>query len=291
MPCALHRIFCLFHASERQPADQRLLVGIRNFIEEFLQLLGMDFFSRLLDMIAEISDKGRKFLYFIFIRLFVGPIYKGRLQPEKVLRHGLVGNQHKILNHSGRHVALVRSDLQRTSFFIQNNLTLREIKVYGAALMPLLSEKRRQFLHLLEHGDKGRVLFSLLLVPVLQNLFDGSVGHPAVHPDHGFRNLIVCHFPFFIYCHQTAQCQPVHSLVQGTDPVGKFVGQHGNHPVHEINACAALQSLPVQSRIFLHIVGYIRDMHTQMKQPCLILIKADRIVQILGILPIYGHHL
>ena len=67
--------------------------------------------------------------------------------------------------------------------------------------------------------------------------------------------------------------------------------QHGNHPVYQIHACSPFQRLPVQRRILLHIIAHISDVHAQMVQSRLILIKTDRIVQILGILAVNGHHL
>ena len=214
MPCTLHGVLCLLHAPQRQTADQRLLIRVRNLFEKLLQLLGVDFLPRLLDMVAKISDKRRKLLYFIRVRLLVGSIDKRRLQPEKMLRHRLVGDQHKILNDFCRHISLVRPDLHRMPFVIQENLALRKIKVDGTALMPFPSEKSRQFLHLLKHRDKRLILLPLCLVLILQNLSDGSIRHSAIHPDHGFRDPVIRHLTLFVDRHQAAQSEPVHTLIQ-----------------------------------------------------------------------------
>ena len=68
----------------------------------------------------------------------MGTIDKGNLQPEKVLCHRLIGDQHEILNDLRRHIPLIRPDIHRMSFRIQQNLRFREIKVDGTALMPFL---------------------------------------------------------------------------------------------------------------------------------------------------------
>ena len=66
--------------------------------------------------------------------------------------------------------------------------------------------------------------------------------------------------------------------------------QHGNHPVHQIDACPALARLPVQGRIFLHIVCDIRNMHPQLILRA-VLCQTDRIVKVFCILPVNRHHL
>ena len=67
--------------------------------------------------------------------------------------------------------------------------------------------------------------------------------------------------------------------------------QHGDYPVHKINAVSAFFCLPVQRRIFLHIVGHIRNMHAQtVSVRRRIIGHAHRVIQILGVLPVNGDH-
>ena len=68
------------------------------------------------------------------------------------------------------------------------------------------------------------------------------------------------------------------------------MGQHGNYPVHQINAGSPLVSLPVKSRIFLYIVCHIRDVYPQVII-CSIIGNTDCIIQILRIFPVNRHHL
>ena len=108
--------------------------------------------------------------------------------------------------------------------------------------------------------------------------------------NHGFGDLIVQNLSFPVDFHDTAQSQSVLSCIQGTDPIGKGMGQHGNHPVHQINTGSPFDSLSVKSRIFLYIIGHIRNVHPQaVKVP--FHRKAYRIIQILGILAVNGHHI
>ena len=67
------------------------------------------------------------------------------------------------------------------------------------------------------------------------------------------------------------------------------MGQHGNHPIHQIYAGATFQSFPIQGGVLLHIIGHISNVNTQQE----ILPfpgKAYRIIQIFGIFPINGYH-
>ena len=68
------------------------------------------------------------------------------------------------------------------------------------------------------------------------------------------------------------------------------MGEHGDHPVRQINTGPPFQSLPVQGAVLLHIVGHIRDVDA--KEIVLSLHhKRNRVVQIFGVLPVNGHHL
>ncbi len=67
------------------------------------------------------------------------------------------------------------------------------------------------------------------------------------------------------------------------------MGQHGNHPVHQVNTGPPLQGLPVQGRILLNIICHVCNVNSQ---AVFFPIKGDAhsIVQILGILAVNGHH-
>ena len=92
----------------------------------------------------------------------------------------------------------------------------------------------------------------------------------------------------FIQLHQTAECQSVHPFIQGTDTIGKGMGQHRNHLVDQIDAGASLQCLFVKGRSLFDIMRHICNMHPQ-KIVAILHLKSNRIIQILGIFSINGH--
>ena len=91
--------------------------------------------------------------------------------------------------------------------------------------------------------------------------------------------------------HKAGQGQPHLIGKQGTDPIGKLPGQHGNHPVDEVNAGSPMQRLFVKCTFFPDIVAHIRDMHSQDPVSIFELFNGNCIVQILGIRPINGDDL
>ena len=170
----------------------------------------------------------------------MGTVHKRKLLPEVILRNGLVRHQHEIFNDLGGCVALIGFDVHRTSLLIQNDLGLREIKVDGTALAPLFPQDVRQLFHKIKHLHEICVLFHSLLVTVCHNGIHRRVGHATVHPDYGLRDLMPKHASLRINLHDTAECQTVCTLIQGTNAVGKLMRQHRDHTVYQIYAGAAV---------------------------------------------------
>ena len=94
-----------------------------------------------LDRIAKISDKGSQFTDLLAIRRCMSTIQKRDLLPIKMLCDRLIGNQHKIFNDLGCHIALIRHHIHSMSLRIQNDLCLRKIKINGSPLHTLLANQ------------------------------------------------------------------------------------------------------------------------------------------------------
>ena len=150
----------------------------------------------------------------------MGPVYKGKFLPEKVLGHGFVCQQHEIFDNPGGHIALIRFDFQRPALPVQNNFRLRKIKINGAAFSALFSQYGSQFFHSFKHGNQLLVFRSLCLILVFQYFPYTGVAHAAVYPDYRFRQFVIHQVPLFVNQHDTAQGQTVFSGIQGTDTVG-----------------------------------------------------------------------
>ena len=164
----------------------------------------MDFLFRCLNPIAEIADKNAELLYFLRIRVVVGPVYEGKLQPVKMLCYRFVCKQHEVLYDFRCRISFIRLDFQRMSFPVQYDFGFREIKIDGATLLPFRTQDSRQFFHSLEHGYQFLIFPAFLSVIILQYLFHAGIGHTPVHPYHGLNNTVIRHLAFLVNPHYAA---------------------------------------------------------------------------------------
>ena len=92
-------------------------------------------------------DQLQYLLYFLRIRIFMNTVHK-RYLPLTILRcHRLIGRKHEILYHIRSHISLIGTDLYGMARLTQNDLTLREIKIYGSSVFPGLPDFCRQLCH------------------------------------------------------------------------------------------------------------------------------------------------
>ena len=183
-------VFGPFHTAESQAADQILLWGIGDFCQKLLEFFGMNLLPVAFDVVAEILDEALETLDFLRVRRLMHPVEKGDLLPVKILRHGLVRNEHKIFDELRGVVPVIGKDLCGMTVFVQMDLRLREIKVNGTPFSSVLPEKLCQYVHIFQHGDHIGVVFCKLRVLVRQDPFwpgcsscDGSCGSHSPRSD------------------------------------------------------------------------------------------------------------
>ena len=227
MSHALRAVTSLLHTAEHQPAHKRFHGGAGDLLKQLLKLLRMDLLIGYLPapsphrfhIVAQIVDKHVEPADFFRIRSLMDTVYERCLQPVEMLGNRLVCGEHEILDQTGRGIPLIGHNINRVSLSVKINLALLKIKINSAPLFSSAPQERRQLCHGFKHRHKLRIALTLRLVPVLQNPFDGGVGHAAVHPDHGLCDLIVFNPPLTVNFHQAAQRQPVNPLIQRTDAV------------------------------------------------------------------------
>ena len=115
-------VSCLLHGTQSQAADQRLLRLSFQGKEQLLNLLRMEMFPPRLHIETKIPDKCIQLRNLIRVRLLMGPVYKRQLLPEIIFRHRLIGKEHEIFNDVRGHISLIRVNIRRVAFFIENNL-------------------------------------------------------------------------------------------------------------------------------------------------------------------------
>ena len=64
------------------------------------------------------------------------PVDERQFQSRKVLRYRFIGNQHKGLDHPLGNSSLTKDDIDRFSFFIDQDFSLIGIKIEGSSANP-----------------------------------------------------------------------------------------------------------------------------------------------------------
>ena len=146
------------------------------------------------------------------------PIEERHISPEILLCHSLVRHKHKILYDLCGSISLMWFDLYGLSLFIQNNLSLRKVKVNRSPSPSAFSEDIRKFFHLQDHWNDFFV-FTQSLFLTLQDLGNSIVAHSFVHADHCLCDLVVQHLTGRTDCHDTRQCQALLPRIQRADPI------------------------------------------------------------------------
>ena len=93
------RIFCPHHGPQDQTAYHGLFRRSFDFTEKLLEFLRMNFAGFEFQIIAEIFQKYCQLMNPVRIRCFMGTVEKGLILPEKILRNGFIGSQHKVFNN------------------------------------------------------------------------------------------------------------------------------------------------------------------------------------------------
>ena len=131
------------------------------------------------------------------------PVYKGYFLPEIILSHSFICNKHKILNELCCHISVIRLYIYRPASFIEHNLSLRKVKVYGASFHSLFAKNCCKLCHFFKHRHKLLIFFNHSGILICQNLFYICVCHPAVCLYDSLRYLMVDNLTLFIYRHNT----------------------------------------------------------------------------------------
>ena len=89
--------------------------------------------------------------------------------------------------------------------------------------------------------------------------------------------------------HLAGHGQAVFPCVQAANTVRKPFGQHGQHPVYQVDAGATFPGLFIEDSVFFHIIADISDVYAQQKFIVIQLFYINSIVQILGVVAVHRY--
>ena len=204
MSAAFRSIFCLFHGTQGQAADLCLIGHSLNTFQNLLDLTRRDLLSGFLYVDSFIMKKHQKTFNLFRIRIFMSSVYKRIISGAVFLCNCFIGKKHKILNDPGCHIGLIRLHINSSSCSIQDDLTLRKIKINGTSCMPTTAQDPGKLFHQEKHRDQSFITFLRHIIGIFQNIFHICVTHTLIYTDHCFCDLMGNHLSFFINIHQTA---------------------------------------------------------------------------------------
>ena len=158
MSAAFGGIFRLFHGTQCQTADLCLIWHSLDAFQDLLDLTWCDLLPGFLYINTFIMKKHQKTFDLFRIRVLMSSVYKRIISGTVFLRHGFIGKKHKILNDLCSYILLIRFDLHRSSHLIQEDFTLRKIKINRTAFESSLTQYQCKLFHKSEHISKIFIL-------------------------------------------------------------------------------------------------------------------------------------
>lgn len=159
---------------------------------------------------------------------------------KHMLRNGFVGCQHELLDNRLRIAVNALHNLNWMQLFVQNNLLLRQIKVYCATARTLVMQNLAQNIH--AGNPSAKCPHTCRTFPCrLPKLHAQVVAQAVADIDNRRENLVAEHLAHFVDMHLTGHGQTVLACIQAADTVRQTLRQHRQYAVDKVNAwCRAL---------------------------------------------------
>ena len=207
---------------------------------------------------------------------------------KHMLRNGFVSRQHKLLDNRLCIAVNALHNFNRMQLFVQNNLLLRQIKVYCATARTLVMQNLAQNIHTRNHRQNVLILVAHFLV-ACQNCTHNVVAQTVTDIDNRRENLVAEHLAHFVDMHLAGHGQTVLTGIQAADTVRQTLRQHRQYAVDKVYTRAALSCFLIQHAVFGNIIADIRNINAQQVFVIVNLLYVNSIVQILGVLAVDGY--
>ena len=280
-------INCLLHGAQRYRSYQAFLRTADDFLHGLLNIPRLRFFLR--DKLnIKVCQQLSELLHLFLVRNIMHAVDERPVLVKHMLCNGFVSRQHKLLDNRLRIAVNALHNFNRMQLFVQNNLLLRQIKVYCATTRTLVMQNLAQNIHTRNHWQNVLILVAHFLV-ACQNSTHNIIAQTMTYIDNRRENLVAEHLAHFVDMHLAGHGQTVLTGIQAADTVRQTLRQHRQYAVDKINACAALSCFLIQHAVFGNIIADIRNINAQQIFIIVNLLYVNSIVQVLGILSVYGY--
>ena len=245
--------------------------------------------ERRAERVAEARDELLELLDLQQVGLLVNAIQPGPALLLEVVGHGLVGQQHELLDEPVRDVALGDDDVLDPPGLVHQHFGLRQVEVHRPSAPPPAVEDPEQLVHQIEQRQQRRVAGARRRVAGGENRVDVRVGHPLVAVDDPVVELHADDVAVASDLHQARLHQPIHVRLERAQSRRQLRRKHVDGPFREIDRRAALVRLGVERAALLDVVRDVGDVHAQPVVPVGQPLERDRIVEVARVLAVDGH--
>ena len=219
------------------------------------------------------------------------PIERGHLGLAQEPRGTTVCRDHAGFNEPVCVITSDRRHIGHAPGLVEHDARFRPAEIEGAALLPLRPEGVVEGAQGPELGSQGRhrgggIAPRILVFEERPHL---GVGEPGSGANHRLEETIARHPPGPADVHLADHGQPIHLGHEGAQAIGEGLGEHGNHPTGEVDARAPGLGALVQGAARLDVMANVGDGHKQAPSRAASGLGEDRVVEVLGVLPIDGH--
>ena len=137
--------------------------------------------------------------------------------------------------------------------------------------------------HLLGQGIQDEDFFAQRIVRSFDHRLSLLVGEAAVRADDRTAEPLVFHVSFLVHFKDGREGELLFVRTQGADVVAQDLGQHGNHPVHQIHRSTAVVGFVVQRSTFLDVMRNVGDVHPDEVVAVFQFVERKGIVEVLGV--------
>ena len=213
--------------------------------------------------------------------------YERRVQFLEMLGYRFVGYEHKFFDHFMREKAFAAYHVDDL-FAVHHDFAFPHVEFDRTARGTLCHKKFGKRFSRRQHRHKEPV-FNKVALPV-QKILHALVSGTRRRTDNTFADFVRNEICRRVETHNHAERESVHALVERTNAVGKFFGQHRNNAVGKIHARAALERLAVEYRPLGNVLAYVRDVNAEKVSPVVRAFDGNRVVEVLAVRAVDGYN-
>ena len=288
MPDNVGAVGCLFHGAEEEHVEHALLGAAPDGFDEGLEV------DRILCVGKEelesegAGDVGVGF-HFLHVRGVVNAVEKERFGVGQRQGGDGVGEEHGLFHHAVGFVTGAADNAHGFAGVVEDDPGFGDIEVERPALHVETNEDIGQIGEGVERfAHFGRDIAGRAVEFAVDEILRLFVGETGVGMDDRVGDLAGNDRAFAVELREHALGETVLVRAQTAQFVGEALGEHGNDPVHQVAAHAALAGFEIGHGAVGNIVGNIGDVHADIEAAVFATRDGNGVIEIAGVRGIDG---